>query len=478
MKAVLALAASCLALSVARAEDEAVVVATDANWADVVEKEELVLVEFYAPWCGHCKSLAPKYEEAAKILKELDKPIVLAKVDATEEKKVAGAAGVSGYPTMKIYRNGEMSDYDGGREADDIVKYMKEQTGPASTELTTSKDLKATINKKTLDHVAVIGYFSSATSVDYKIFMQVANKYRGKFAFYHVQSQSVLENIGYYGSTSAVGMYRPWAGGKQFKKMYAGAIYKQALTDFVVEQAFPAVGYIAEDQMEFITQKNKPIVKVFVSTEKREELEKGIVKELTPIEKKHGKKLAFVINDFGSSQFGFSDAELETGKAIVVDDPKKKFVYDDSQGTVAEWVEKYLKKQATPWVKSEAPVPRVQPGEVQVVVGKTFDEIVMDKTKDVFIEFYAPWCGHCKQLEPKYNELAKELAGQKNIIIAKLDATANDVQYKAYQAQGFPTMKFATTNSKETPLEYDGGRDVADMLKWIKEKATVAEEEL
>lgn len=46
----------------------------------------------------------------------------------------------------------------------------------------------------------------------------------------------------------------------------------------------------------------------------------------------------------------------------------------------------------------------------QVVVGKTFDEIVNDETKDVLIEFYAPWCGHCKTLEPKYNELGEAVS--------------------------------------------------------------------
>ena len=45
----------------------------------------------------------------------------------------------------------------------------------------------------------------------------------------------------------------------------------------------------------------------------------------------------------------------------------------------------------------------------QVVVGKTFNEIVNDPTKDVLIEFYAPWCGHCKNLEPIYNELGEKV---------------------------------------------------------------------
>ena len=44
-----------------------------------------------------------------------------------------------------------------------------------------------------------------------------------------------------------------------------------------------------------------------------------------------------------------------------------------------------------------------------MVVGETFNDIVNDESKDVLIEFYAPWCGHCKNLEPIYNELGEKV---------------------------------------------------------------------
>ena len=97
----------------------------------------------------------------------------------------------------------------------------------------------------------------------------------------------------------------------------------------------------------------------------------------------------------------------------------------------------------------------------------------MDKSKDVLIEFYAPWCGHCKSLEPVYKDLAKSVKNEKNLIIAKLDATANDIPDE-YQVQGFPTIYFAPANSKKSPLKFEGDRTVEGFTKYLQEQATVS----
>lgn len=101
-------------------DEEDVVVLVPDEFDSFVKSHQYVLVQFHAPWCGHCANLAPEYAKAATVLKERD--VVLAKVDAVEHVDFAADEGVKGYPTLYFYADGVKKPYTGGRSRFDFFE--------------------------------------------------------------------------------------------------------------------------------------------------------------------------------------------------------------------------------------------------------------------------------------------------------------------------------------------------------------------
>jgi len=104
------------------------------------------------------------------------------------------------------------------------------------------------------------------------------------------------------------------------------------------------------------------------------------------------------------------------------------------------------------------------------LIPDNFDKVVLQSNKPALVEFFAPWCGHCKNLAPVYEELATNFAtaGDK-VSIAKVDADEHKSLGKRFGVQGFPTLKWFDGKS-DKPEDYNGGRDLESLTKWISEK--------
>lgn len=222
---------------------------TPDNFDEVVGKDTGVFVEFFAPWCGHCKSLAPEYEVAAAAFSRLGDRAVVASVDADQHRSLGQRFGVTGFPTLKWFPAGSLTPeaYSGGRTAADIVNFINEKAG--------------------------------------------------------------------------------------------------------------------------------------------------------------------------------TNARVVVPPTAVVD-------LDSSN----------------------------------------FDSIVMDETKDVLVEFYAPWCGHCKQLAPQYEKVAQSFEGEQSVVVAKVDADKHRELGQRFDIKGFPTIKFFPKNNKAGE-DYNSGRSPSDFVQFLNERS-------
>ncbi|TDZ22532.1 Protein disulfide-isomerase erp38 [Colletotrichum orbiculare MAFF 240422] len=106
------------------------------------------------------------------------------------------------------------------------------------------------------------------------------------------------------------------------------------------------------------------------------------------------------------------------------------------------------------------------------LIPSNFDDVVLKSGKPTLVEFFAPWCGHCKSLAPVYEELASAFESSKDVQIAKVDADAERDLGKRFGVQGFPTLKWFDGKS-DKPTDYNGGRDLEALSDFITEKTSV-----
>ena len=101
------------------------------------------------------------------------------------------------------------------------------------------------------------------------------------------------------------------------------------------------------------------------------------------------------------------------------------------------------------------------------LIPSNFDSIILKSGKPALVEFFAPWCGHCKTLAPIYEELAANFDfAKEKVLIGKVDADEHKELGRKFGVQGFPTLKWFDGKS-ETPKDYTSGRDLEALSAWI-----------
>jgi len=453
--------------SVVLANEEAVMTMNSKNFQKAIKGNEYVLVEFYAPWCGHCKTLAPEYEKAAQALAAEGSGIVLGKVDATQNEDLASEYKVQGYPTLKFFKNGEVSDYGGGRTGPEIVNWLKKKTGAAAKPLATAAEVKefvAANNEK-----AVVGFFNKKNAA-HKLFLSVAAA-QDAFVFGEVLDGSIGKAFG-APEAPAVVFFRPESLGEDV--VYVGGADRdfddKELTQFLKRNSLPLVGVVGPETFNLYFESGLPLFLAFLDPAE-EATNAPILAALEPLALAHK----------GVENFGWTDGVqfAEQAKRFGASGGTPDIAYlnfargqnlgfnGEAPMTVAsmtEWVDSVL-KGTTKWQPKSEPVPE-QSGPVFVAVGSNIEEVVY-QDKDVFIEFYAPWCGHCKSLAPVWKELAQKVAGVSSVVIANCNADDNDVQH-IHTISGFPTLVLFPKGATKG-ITYQGARDVESMLLWLKD---------
>jgi protein disulfide-isomerase A1 len=433
---------------------------TDETITEAIANNKNIFIEFYAPWCGHCKRLAPDYEIVASFFKDSD--VVIAKIDASTHNQAAGTYEVRGFPTLKLFVNGQPTDYEGERGSMAMIQWIKKKTGPATKHITTAEESTLFFAEPVIRVVTYV----APDSDNFQAWQNVANARKLEdFELAHVTDESLFNGQ----SKDTVVIFRF----EEEPIVYNAQYDADLITAWVLSEAYPLIDELGPKIWTRSVNSKTPLLAIFVKEVNEETftLTKAVAKPFK----------GRVLTSYSASQqlaerWGASGKVIPTAIYVkwVNDEPKMVIYNEDGAAFDAEsgvnFVNEALAGTYQGYKKSEA-IPASNDDAVKVIVGKTFEEIVYDKEKDVFVEFYAPWCGHCKKLAPVWDELGEIFEDKApHIVIAKIDATANSYP-ETIDVKGFPTLIFFPADNKQG-ITYNEERDLDSLKDFIVEHAS------
>ncbi|XP_039596672.1 protein disulfide-isomerase [Polypterus senegalus] len=448
-------------------EDDVLVLKKD-NFEEALSTHRDILVEFYAPWCGHCKALAPEYAKAAGKLKEEGSSIRLAKVDATEENELAQEYGVRGYPTIKFFKNGSKAapkEYTAGRQADDIINWLKKRTGPAASTLS---DVGAAEKLIEDNEVAVIGFFKDVESESAHTFLQAAEA-MDDTPFGITSADEIFSK--YEVTKDSIVLFKKFDEGRN---TFEGEATKENLLAFIKANQLPVVIEFTEQTAPKIFGGDiKSHILLFLPKSSSDYQDK--MDQFKKAAEGFKGKILFIFIDSNLDDnqrilefFGLKKEECPAVRLITLEDEMTKYKPESEEITtenIKGFCTRFIEGKLKPHLMSQDIPEDWDKNPVKVLVGKNFEEIAFDPTKNVFVEFYAPWCGHCKQLAPIWDKLGEKFKDSEDIVIAKMDSTVNEIE--TVKVHSFPTLKFFPVGEERKVVDYNGERTLEAFTKFL-----------
>ncbi|XP_048465869.1 protein disulfide-isomerase-like [Rhincodon typus] len=451
-------------------EDQDVLVLNKHNFQRALKENKYLLVEFYAPWCGHCKSLAPEYASAAGQLKNESSEFKLAKVDVIEEKELGSEFGINSYPTLKFFKESDRKapiDYTGKRDAKGIISWLKRRTGPSYTFLDSIAEVEKYIGSA---EVVIVGFFKDLENDDVKTFTETAND-MVEIPFAITNDAEALEKYGI--SKNTITLFKKFDDRRaDFEIEAETGLTKENLNKFIrVNEMHLVTEFTKENNAKIFDAKIDNHILLFINKTITEHNQ--LLKNFRDAAASFRGKILFVSIEMNGDiehvlgYFSVKKDDAPTIRLININSIKKyKFPFDEiTTENVKAFCQDSLDGKLEPYLKSEDIPEDWDKNPVKVLVGKNFEKVAFDETKNVLVEFYAPWCGHCKELAPIWDQLGEKYKDHENVLIAKMDATVNEVE--SVKVQGFPTIKYFPAGSGRKMIDYEGARDLETFSKFL-----------
>ncbi|XP_031388137.1 protein disulfide isomerase-like 1-6 [Punica granatum] len=435
------------------------------SYKKVIEKNEYVLLLGYAPWCHRSAELMPRFAEAANSLKELGSPVVMAKLDAERYPKAASSLEIKGFPTMLLFINGTPQIYTGGYSGEGIVIWTRKKTGVPVIRINSVLEAEGFLKKK---HIFALGLFDKYEGPDYEEFIKAAQT-DNELQFIEVSDVEVARVLfpDVESSNKFLGIVKSEP--ERYTR-FDGAFKMEKILEFLDFNKFPLVTKLTEANSARVY--SSPVkLQMFVFAED-DDLKK-LLEPLQEVAKKFKSQIMFIFVDITDENLAKPFLTLygfEETRDIVVAafDNKISSKYlleaDPTPNNIKDFCSRLLSGALSPYFKSQ-PIPDNKEASIKVIVGKTFNELVLESPENIFLEVHTPWCINCEATSKQVEKLAKHFKDTDNLVMARIDASANE--HPKLQVLDYPTLLFYPASDKTKPIKVSTKLSLKDMANFI-----------
>ncbi|CAG9766876.1 unnamed protein product [Ceutorhynchus assimilis] len=456
-----------------------------------------ILIMFYAPWCGYCKTLKPEYSSAATDLKDHS---VLAAVDVNrpENAVLRSQYNISGFPTLLYFINGSLKyTYEGDNKRASLVQFMHDPVAPQVKvkEPDWSESNSDVVHLISSNFDTVLKESASVLVMFYAPWCGHCKRMKPEYETAAAQMKD--EGIG--GVLAAVDATKePSIATRYNVKGYPTVIYfaygeqmynanvreASKIVDFMKDPKEPPpppppekpwseessdVIHLTEDNFKPVLKKKKHVLVMFYAPWC------GHCKKSKP----EFTEAAAEFKENSRVEFGAVDCTIETSVCSAFEvkgyPTFKYFSYYNKEilpyngGRTKEDFIQYMSNPIQPIpVSNPAPVEQWTSDPAIIKLNDSNFKTELQQNQFVLVMFYAPWCGHCNKMKPEYVTAAQQLEAEGlKKCLAVIDCTENPQTMQTYEIQGFPTIKLFKNGKFIT--EYTGKRTTEAIKTFIKQ---------
>jgi protein disulfide-isomerase A1 len=476
--------AACLDIAVSESVSPHITILTADTLKTHTDSHAATLVAFHAPWCGHCKALAPKFDETAEKISHLFPTVSLATLDADSHKEVASQFQITGFPSLRWFVPGAAPiEYDSDRSVDAMVAWVSRQINVKAVDLSSVEVLDTFMGENAI--AVLVGFPNAAVDAEEdhglaevlaKTFEFPVGMFEDDTVWEHLHEKFGIERDSDGDEDATVFMFREFDKVQPLLK-YEDELDAPTIKKFVNVNILPHVVDFTEKVSKYI----------FASAVKKHVLlfsDKAYVPgdALYDVYHRnavstHGEILSIIVGDDaitnGISSFfsvAASDRPCIYGAEIIQGSAPIKYkgptIHDDDtdDAFISTFFEEFGKGTLTKYVKSQdiSEMDGGDTGVVQMNV-ETFSEIAASD-RGFLVLFYSPGCGHCVAMHPIWDKLGKSFGKNTDIVIAKIDVVSNDLP-PSMEITSFPTIKLFIPG--KATVDFDGTRTVKAIRKFL-----------